>query len=109
MYLGTCLGHHVNNFSGGDFLDRLFQAILEIETMRWIFIPSLDEILIGITLSVVIRIILHFRKKNAKKFRNGVEYGAARWGDRKDIQPYEDPVFENNILLTDSEKLTMNS
>ncbi|HGL8785045.1 TPA: type IV secretory system conjugative DNA transfer family protein, partial [Streptococcus suis] len=48
-------------------------------------------------------------KKNAKKFRNGVEYGSARWGDRKDIQPYEDPVFENNILLTDSEKLTMNS
>ncbi|MGC4440043.1 type IV secretory system conjugative DNA transfer family protein, partial [Streptococcus suis] len=46
---------------------------------------------------------------NAKKFRNGVEYGSARWGDRKDIQPYEDPVFENNILLTDSEKLTMNS
>lgn len=38
-----------------------------------------------------------------------MEYGSARWGDRKDIQPYEDPVFENNILLTDSEKLTMNS
>ncbi|WP_408570355.1 VirD4-like conjugal transfer protein, CD1115 family [Streptococcus suis] len=108
-YLGTCLGHHVNNFSDGDFLDRLFQAILEIETMRWIFFPSLDEIIIGLTLSVVVGIVLYFRKKNAKKFRNGVEYGSARWGDRKDIQPYEDPVFENNILLTDSEKLTMNS
>ncbi|WP_323147676.1 VirD4-like conjugal transfer protein, CD1115 family [Streptococcus suis] len=108
-YLGTCLGHHVNNFSDGDFLDRLFQAILEIETMRWIFFPSLDEIITGLTLSVVVGIVLYFRKKNAKKFRNGVEYGSARWGDRKDIQPYEDPVFENNILLTDSEKLTMNS
>ncbi len=109
MYLGTCLGHHVNNFSDGDFLDRLFQAILEIETMRWIFFPSFDEIITGLTLSVVVGIVLYFRKKNAKKFRNGVEYGSARWGDRKDIQPYEDPVFENNILLTDSEKLTMNS
>ncbi|HEM4385336.1 TPA: type IV secretory system conjugative DNA transfer family protein [Streptococcus suis] len=109
LYLGTCLGHHVNNFSDGDFLDRLFQAILEIETMRWIFFPSLDEIITGFTLSVVVGIVLYFRKKNAKKFRNGVEYGSARWGDRKDIQPYEDPVFENNILLTDSEKLTMNS
>ncbi|HFU3981970.1 TPA: VirD4-like conjugal transfer protein, CD1115 family [Streptococcus suis] len=109
LYLGTCLGHHVNNFSDGDFLDRLFQAILEIETMRWIFFPSLDEIITGLTLSVVVGILLYFRKKNAKKFRNGVEYGSARWGDRKDIQPYEDPVFENNILLTDSEKLTMNS
>ncbi|HGA1257256.1 TPA: VirD4-like conjugal transfer protein, CD1115 family [Streptococcus suis] len=108
-YLGTCLGHHVNNFSDGDFLDRLFQAILEIETMRWIFFPSLDEIITDLTLSVVVGIVLYFRKKNAKKFRNGVEYGSARWGDRKDIQPYEDPVFENNILLTDSEKLTMNS
>uniref|UniRef100_UPI0038BA8136 VirD4-like conjugal transfer protein, CD1115 family n=1 Tax=Streptococcus suis TaxID=1307 RepID=UPI0038BA8136 len=108
-YLGTCLGHHVNNFSDGDFLDRLFQAILEIETMRWIFFPSLDEIIIGLTMSVVVGIVLYFRKKNARKFRNGVEYGSARWGDRKDIQPYEDPVFENNILLTDSEKLTMNS
>ncbi|HEM2745715.1 TPA: type IV secretory system conjugative DNA transfer family protein [Streptococcus suis] len=108
-YLGTCLGHHVNNFSDGDFLDRLFQAILEIETMRWIFFPSLDEIITGLTLSVVVGIVLYFRKKNTKKFRNGVEYGSARWGDRKDIQPYEDPVFENNILLTDSEKLTMNS
>ncbi len=109
MYLGTCLGHHVNNFSDGDFLDRLFQAILEIDTMRWIFFPSLDEIITGLTLSVVVGIVFYFRKKNAKKFRNGVEYGSARWGDRKDIQPYEDPVFENNILLTDSEKLTMNS
>ncbi|HEM5153434.1 TPA: type IV secretory system conjugative DNA transfer family protein [Streptococcus suis] len=109
LYLGTCLGHHVNNFSDGDFLDRLFQAILEIETMRWIFFPSLDEIITGFTLSVVVGIVLYFRKKNAKKFRNGVEYGSARWGDRKDIQPYEDPVFENNILLTDSEKLTINS
>ncbi|HFI0114607.1 TPA: VirD4-like conjugal transfer protein, CD1115 family [Streptococcus suis] len=109
LYLATCLGHHVNNFSDGDFLDRLFQAILEIETMRWIFFPSLDEIITGLTLSVVVGILLYFRKKNAKKFRNGVEYGSARWGDRKDIQPYEDPVFENNILLTDSEKLTMNS
>lgn len=50
-----------------------------------------------------------FKKASCKKFRHGVEYGSARWGDGKDIQPYEDPIFENNILLTNSEKLTMNS
>ena len=50
-----------------------------------------------------------YRKKNAKKFRQGEEYGSARWGNEKDIQPFIDPVFENNIILTQTERLTMNS
>ncbi|HEL1628122.1 TPA: type IV secretory system conjugative DNA transfer family protein, partial [Streptococcus suis] len=109
FYLGTCLGHHIRSFKGGDVLDRLFQAILEIESMSWLFIPSFDDLLIGIGLSISVWGVMYSKKRHAKKFRHGVEYGSARWGDGKDIQPYEDPIFENNILLTNSEKLTMNS
>ena len=53
--------------------------------------------------------ILYFRHKNAKKYRPGEEYGSARWGGPKDIEPYIDPVFENNIILTQTERLTMSS
>ncbi len=50
---------------------------------------------------------MYFKAKNAKKFRHGVEYGSARWGTAKDIEPYMDSVFENNILLTQTERLMM--
>ncbi|HEM5047261.1 TPA: type IV secretory system conjugative DNA transfer family protein [Streptococcus suis] len=109
FYLGTCLGYHIRSFKGGDVLDRLFQAILEIESMSWLFIPSFDDLLLGLGLSISVWGVMYSKKRHAKKFRHGVEYGSARWGDGKDIQPYEDPIFENNILLTNSEKLTMNS
>ena len=52
--------------------------------------------------------MVYLKGKNAKKFRQGVEYGSARWGTAKDIAPFIDPVFENNILLTMTERLTMN-
>lgn len=53
--------------------------------------------------------LLNYRSKNAKKYRQGVEYGSARWGTEKDIQPYIDPIFENNIILTETEWLMMSS
>ena len=59
--------------------------------------------------ALIFRLILYYKAKNAKKFRHGEEYGSARWGNRKDIEPFEDPVFENNIILTETERLTMNS
>ena len=61
----------------------------------------------GILGGVAVRLIVYYRAKNAKKYRQGVEYGSARWGTEKDIQPYVDPVFENNILLTETERLMM--
>ena len=51
--------------------------------------------------------MVYFKAKNAKKFRQGVEYGSARWGNAKDIEPYVDPVFENNVILTETERLMM--
>ena len=51
--------------------------------------------------------MVYYKAKNAKKFRHGVEYGSARWGNAKDIEPYMDSVFENNVLLTQTERLMM--
>ena len=52
---------------------------------------------------------MYLKSKNAKKYRHGLEYGSARWGTREDIAPYVDPVFQNNVILTKTESLTMNS
>ena len=59
--------------------------------------------------AVIVRLIIYTKGKNAKKYRRGTEYGSARWGGADDIKPYTDPVFENNIPLTQTERLTMNS
>ena len=67
------------------------------------------DLLIGIAGAVVIRLAVYLKGKNAKKYRKGIEYGSARWGTAEDIKPYIDPVFENNIPLTQTERLTMNS
>ena len=67
------------------------------------------DLLIGIAGAVVIRLAVYVKGKNAKKYRKGIEYGSARWGTAEDIKPYIDPVFENNIPLTQTERLTMNS
>ena len=74
-------------------------------------LPSLapTDLLIGIFGAVLIRLIVYVKGKNAKKYRKGIEYGSARWGTAEDIRPYTDPVFQNNVLLTQTERLTMNS
>ena len=73
--------------------------------------PSLHpmDLLIGIAGAVLIRLIVYFKGKNAKKYRKGMEYGSARWGTAEDIKPYVDPVFENNVILTQTERLMMSS
>ena len=89
-------------------MDKIFKAILEIGKIS--FIPSIHliDIMVGIIVAALIKVIVYTKGKNAKKFRQGKEYGSARWGDSKDIEPYVDEKFENNILLTDTERLTMN-
>ena len=74
-------------------------------------LPSLNgqDFLIGVAGAVILRIAVYMKGKNAKKYRKGVEYGSARWGTAEDIKPYIDPVFDNNIPLTQTERLTMNS
>ena len=65
--------------------------------------------LIGIMGAVAFRLLIYFKSRNAKKFRRDEEYGSARWGTEKDIKPFVDPKFENNIILTGTEKLTINT
>lgn len=67
------------------------------------------DLLIGIAGAVIVRLIIYTKGKNAKKYRRGIEYGSARWGTPADIAPYIDPVFQNNIILTQTERLTMSS
>ena len=108
FYLGNIFSHHVRSYVGGDVIDKIFQGILELNTMS--FLPSLHptDIIMGVVVAVLIKIIVYTKGKNAKKFRQGKEYGSARWGNRKDIEPYMDENFQNNILLTKTERLSMN-
>ena len=70
---------------------------------------ALFDWLVGIVGAVAFRLLIYFKSKNAKKFRRDEEYGSARWGSEKDIRPFVDPKFENNMLLTATERLTMNT
>ena len=75
------------------------------------FWPSLHplDLLVGLCCGAGLRLAVYLKSKNAKKYRHGLEYGSARWGTREDIAPYIDPVFQNNVILTKTESLTMNS
>ncbi len=108
FYIGNIFSHHVRAYIGGDIIDKIFQGILEINTIG--FLPSLHptDIIMGVVVAVLIKFIVYTKGKNAKKFRQGKEYGSARWGTKKDIEPYMDEKFQNNILLTQTERLTMN-
>lgn len=108
FYVGNIFSHHVRTYTGGDIIDKIFQGILELNTMS--FIPSVHpiDVLMGVGVAALIKFIVYTKGKNAKKFRQGKEYGSARWGTRKDIEPYVDEKFQNNILLTQTERLTMN-
>ena len=108
FYIGNIFSHHVRAYIGGDIIDKIFQGILELNTMS--FLPSIHpaDILIGIGMAALIKFVVYTKGKNSKKFRQGKEYGSARWGTKKDIEPYMDEKFQNNILLTQTERLTMN-
>ena len=67
------------------------------------------DLLVGLCCGAALRLAVYFKGKNAKKYRKNMEYGSARWGTAEDIKPFMDPVFENNIILTQTERLTMNS
>ena len=74
-------------------------------------LPSLHplDLLVGLCCGAGLRLAVYLRGKNAKKYRHGMEYGSARWGTQKDIEPFEDPVFANNVILTRTERLMMSN
>ena len=96
---------------GADFAHKLMGLGQSIGPAFADFAPGLDPLdwLIGIVGAVGFRLLIYMKSKNAKKFRRDEEYGSARWGTEKDIKPFVDPKFENNVILTKTEFLTMNT
>ena len=94
---------------GSNASDKMIAAMNGLNDLFSNPLPSFfpKDLLIGIAGGVALRLVVYFKAKNAKKFRQGVEYGSARWGNAKDIEPYVDPVFENNVILTETERLMM--
>lgn len=97
--------------TGESMVQKLMNLLLNFSLAFQNPLPSLNlqDMAVGVTGAVLMRMVVYFKGKNAKKFRHGEEYGSARWGTPKDIEPFIDPVFENNVLLTQTERLTMNS
>ncbi len=67
------------------------------------------DLLVGMAVGAGLRLVVYMKSKNAKKFRHNEEYGSARWGKHPDIEPFEDPVFANNVILSQTERITMSS
>lgn len=109
FYIGNIFSKHINSYVGGDIIDRIMVGISDIGTLS--YIPSLNprDLLVGVSVAALVKLIVYIKGKNKKKYRQGKEYGSARWGESKDIAPYIDPKFENNVLITNTERLTMNS
>ena len=111
VYLFDKVGQAVWLAPGADISEKILNITQGFSEAFSNALPSVHplDLLIGIVGAVVIRLIVYVKGKNAKKYRKGAEYGSARWGNAEDIKPYIDPDFQNNIILTQTERLTMNS
>ena len=111
VYLFDKVGQAVRLAPGADISEKILNITQGFSEAFSNALPSVHplDLLIGIVGAVVIRLIVYFKGKNARKYRKGAEYGSARWGNAEDIKPYIDPDFQNNIILTQTERLTMNS
>ena len=107
----TKLGQAFRLAPGVDLSGKLLHFMEGMATAFDTAVPSFHpaDLCVGIAIAAAIRLAVYVKGKNAKKFRKNLEYGSARWGTAEDIRPYVDPVFENNIILTQSESLTMNN
>ena len=95
--------------NGDTIVDRLMVLFMNFGLAYKSYLPSFHpfDLLIGLIGAAALKAVIYFKGKNAKKYRQGEEYGSARWGNAKDIEPFIDPVFENNVLLTQTERLMM--
>ena len=109
VYLFAKCGQAYRLAAGADASAKLLHLTGGISVAFASPLPSLHlfDLCVGVVGAVAVRLIVYSKGKNAKKYRKGEEYGSARWGTAKDIAPYIDPKFENNILLTQTERLTM--
>ena len=107
----TKLGQAWRLAPGMDFSGKALHLMEGFAAAFQSALPSFHpiDLCVGVATALLIRLIVYVKGKNAKKFRKNLEYGSARWGTHEDIAPYIDPVFENNIILTQTESLTMNN
>ena len=107
----TNLGEAWRMAEGGDASEKILGLFGAIPTAFGNPLPSFNafDLCVGLVCGLLLRFAVYMKGKNAKKYRHNVEYGAARWGTAEDIRPYIDPKFQNNIILTQTEGLTMDS
>ena len=107
----TKLGQTWRFADGVSFGERLLNLGIGLAEAMQSPLPSFHplDLLVGVITALLIRLIVYEKSKNAKKYRRNVEYGSARWGKAEDIAPYIDPDFRNNVILTQTERLTMNN
>ena len=107
----TNLGEAWRIAEGADMSEKLLGFLSALGAAFSNPMPSLHplDLLIGVCCGAGLRLAVYLKGKNAKKYRHGMEYGSARWGTQKDIEPFEDPVFANNVILTRTERLMMSN
>ena len=107
----TKLGQAARLAPGFDFSSKALHIMDGLTMAFENIMPSFHpiDLLVGVAAAAIIRLAVYVKGKNAKKFRKNLEYGSARWGTREDIAPFMDPVFENNIILTQTERLMMSN
>lgn len=111
VLLGTKCGQAARLAPGMDYSQKALHILDGFRLAFKSLLPSFHpaDLLVGLLIAAALRLAVYVKGKNAKKFRKNTEYGSARWGTAADIAPYVDPAFENNIILTQTESLTMNS
>ena len=107
----TNLGWAWRMAAGADLSEKMQSLMTVLPDALGRIIPSVHplDLMVGLCCGAGLRLAVYLKGKNAKKYRHGSEYGSARWGTHADIEPYTDPVFQNNVILTKTECLTMNS
>ena len=107
----TKLGQAWRLAPGTDFSGKALHLMEGFATAFSSLVPSFHpiDLCVGVAAALLIRLIVYVKGKNAKKFRKNLEYGSARWGEPEDIAPYVDPKFENNVILTQTERLMMSN
>ena len=107
----TKLGQAARLSPGADFSAKALHIMEGFAAAFQSALPSFHpiDLCVGIAAALLIRLAVYVKGKNARKFRKNIEYGSARWGNAEDIKPYVDPAFANNVILTQTERLTMNS
>ena len=111
VYLFDKVGQAVRLAPGADISAKILNITQGFSAAFENALPSVYplDLLVGIVGAVIIRLIVYVKGKNAKKYRKGAEYGSARWGTPKDIEPFMAPKFEDNIILTKTERLMMSN